>query len=66
MQLGLMLLTPRCLPAHRHPELDPALVTFSLIRFQASWDAFFWPLIVAASPEKRVVQIAIATSPPKS
>jgi multiple sugar transport system permease protein len=43
------------------PNSIPALITFSLIRFQASWDAFFWPLIVAASPEKRVVQIAIAT-----
>ena len=43
------------------PNSVPALITFSLIRFQASWDAFFWPLIVAPSPEKRVVQVAIAT-----
>lgn len=43
------------------PNAVPALITFSLIRFQASWDAFFWPLIVAPSPEKRVVQVAIAT-----
>jgi multiple sugar transport system permease protein len=43
------------------PNSVPALITFSLIRFQASWDSFFWPLIVAPSPEKRVVQVAIAT-----
>lgn len=43
------------------PNSIPALITFALIRFQASWDSFFWPLIVAPSPEKRVVQVAIAT-----
>lgn len=43
------------------PNSIPALITFSLIRFQASWDAFFWPLIVAPNPEKRLVQVAIAT-----
>lgn len=43
------------------PNSMPALITFALIRFQASWDAFFWPLIVAPSPEKRVVQVAVAT-----
>lgn len=43
------------------PNSVPALITFALIRFQASWDSFFWPLIVAPSPEKRVVQVAIAT-----
>jgi multiple sugar transport system permease protein len=52
------------LGAFRHvviPNTIPALITFGLIRFQASWDAFFWPLIIAPSPEKRVVQVAIAT-----
>lgn len=43
------------------PNAVPAMITFALIRFQASWDAFFWPLIVAPSPEKRVIQVAIAT-----
>lgn len=43
------------------PNAVPALITFAIIRFQASWDAFFWPLIVAPNPEKRVVQVAIAT-----
>lgn len=52
------------LSAFRHvviPNAVPALITFALIRFQASWDAFFWPLIVAPNPEVRVVQVAIAT-----
>jgi multiple sugar transport system permease protein len=52
------------LSAFRHvviPNSVPALITFAIIRFQASWDAFFWPLIVAPSPEKRVIQVAIAT-----
>jgi multiple sugar transport system permease protein len=43
------------------PNAIPAMITFALIRFQASWDAFFWPLIVSPSPEKRVVQVAIAS-----
>ncbi len=43
------------------PNSIPALVAFALIRFQASWDAFIWPLIAAPSAEKRVIQVAIAS-----
>lgn len=43
------------------PNSIPALVAFALIRFQASWDAFLWPLIAAPAAEKRVIQIAIAS-----
>ncbi len=43
------------------PNSVPALVAFALIRFQASWDAFLWPLIAAPAAEKRVIQIAIAS-----
>ena len=43
------------------PNSIPAMITFSLIRFQASWDSFIWPLIVTPSPAKRLVQVAIAT-----
>ena len=43
------------------PNSIPALVAFALIRFQASWDAFIWPLIAAPAAEKRVIQIAIAS-----
>ena len=50
--------------AFRHvvlPNSVPALVAFALIRFQASWDAFLWPLIAAPAAEKRVIQVAIAS-----
>jgi multiple sugar transport system permease protein len=43
------------------PNSIPALVAFALIRFQASWDAFLWPLIAAPAAEKRVIQVAIAS-----
>jgi multiple sugar transport system permease protein len=43
------------------PNVTPALIAFALIRFQASWDAFLWPLIIAPSPEMRVIQVAIAS-----
>ena len=43
------------------PNATPALIAFGLIRFQFSWDAFIWPLIVAPSPPVRVIQVAIAS-----
>lgn len=42
------------------PNLLPGMVTVALIRFQASWDAFLWPLIAVSARENWVVQIAIA------
>ena len=38
----------------------PAIISTSLITFQASWDSFLWPLIATSSPEVRVIQIAIS------
>ena len=43
------------------PNAVPALIAFGIIRFQFSWDAFVWPLIVAPSPPVRVIQVAIAS-----
>jgi multiple sugar transport system permease protein len=43
------------------PNSMPALIAFGIIRFQFSWDAFAWPLIVAPSPPVRVIQVAIAS-----
>lgn len=43
------------------PNSVPALIAFGIIRFQFSWDAFVWPLIVAPSPPVRVIQVAIAS-----
>ncbi|MCC6174249.1 MAG: carbohydrate ABC transporter permease [Chloroflexi bacterium] len=43
------------------PNSLPALIAFGIIRFQFSWDAFVWPLIVAPAPAVRVIQVAIAS-----
>ncbi len=43
------------------PISKPALLTASLLLFLGQWDAFFWPLVVAASsPELRMVQVDIS------
>jgi len=39
----------------------PVLITTGLLSFQASWDAFIWPLIATTSPEVRVIQLGIST-----
>lgn len=43
------------------PNARPALVTLALISALTSWNAFLWPLIVIQDPNKKVVQVAIAT-----
>lgn len=43
------------------PNIKPALVTSAMIDFLLSWDSFFWPLVVIQSPERQVVQVAIAS-----
>ena len=42
------------------PMAAPALVTVTLFTFLGSWNAFLWPLLVTASPERRVVQVGLA------
>ncbi len=42
------------------PISKPALLTASLLLFLGQWDAFFWPLVVASSPELRMVQVDIS------
>lgn len=44
------------------PNVKTALATLCLITFMFSWNAFLWPLIVVQTPEKQVVQVAIAQS----
>jgi multiple sugar transport system permease protein/putative chitobiose transport system permease protein len=41
------------------PLVRPALLTASLLAFIRQWDAFFWPLVAASSPEYTVVQVAL-------
>ena len=43
------------------PMSVPALITVTLISFQAGWDAFLWPLVVTNSESLRVAQVAVAT-----
>jgi len=44
------------------PNVRTALATLCLITFLLSWNAFLWPLVVVQSPEKQIVQVAIAQS----
>ena len=38
----------------------PTAATASLMMFIHQWDAFFWPLVAASSPDLTVIQVAIA------
>jgi ABC-type glycerol-3-phosphate transport system permease component len=42
------------------PVSGPTLATAALMQFVQQWDAFFWPIVVASSPDKLMVQVAIA------
>lgn len=42
------------------PLSGPTIATASLMQFIHQWDAFFWPLVAASTPELVVVQVAIA------
>lgn len=37
----------------------PVIVTGALMQFMTQWEAFFWPLVAAPSPDHTLVQIAI-------
>ena len=42
------------------PISKPALLTAGLLLFLSQWDSFFWPLVIASTPELRVVQVDIS------
>jgi ABC-type glycerol-3-phosphate transport system permease component len=42
------------------PLSGPTLATASLMMFIHQWDAFFWPLVAASTPDLVLVQVAIA------
>lgn len=42
------------------PHMGPALATLAIFTFTASWNEFFWPLIVVQSSEMRTIQLLIA------
>lgn len=42
------------------PLAWPTVATATLVLFLSQWDAFFWPVVAAASNDMAVVQVAIA------
>jgi multiple sugar transport system permease protein len=42
------------------PHMGPAMATLAIFTFTASWNEFFWPLIVVQSAEMRTIQLLIA------
>lgn len=42
------------------PISMPAIISGALVLFLASWNSFFWPLVVAPAPQFRVVQVAVS------
>lgn len=40
----------------------PVMIGAGLVLFIASWNSFFWPLVVTPNPEFRVIQVAISLS----
>ncbi len=42
------------------PLSGPAVATAALMQFVQQWDAFFWPIVAASSPDKVMLQVAIA------
>ena len=44
------------------PNSRPVILSAALLLFVGQWGAFFWPLLVAPTPEMQVVQMAVATA----
>lgn len=42
------------------PVSVPTIITAGLMQFVQQWDAFFWPIVVASSPDLMMIQVAIA------
>jgi multiple sugar transport system permease protein len=43
------------------PNAYPALAALAILRFQASWNAFQWPLIVVRSPDHLTLPLGLAS-----
>lgn len=43
------------------PLIRPALATFSVFAFMASWNSFLWPLVVIRSPELMTLPLGLAS-----
>jgi ABC-type glycerol-3-phosphate transport system permease component len=42
------------------PQAGPAVAALVIFTFMASWDAFFWPLIVLSSPDRYTLPVGVA------
>ena len=42
------------------PISGPTVATAALMQFVQQWDTFFWPVVAASSPDKVMIQVAIA------
>lgn len=42
------------------PLSTSVIISASLVLFLSQWESFFWPLLVANSPEYQVVQVALS------
>jgi multiple sugar transport system permease protein len=42
------------------PLVRPALATFAIFAFMASWNAFLWPLVILRSPEYMTLPLGLA------
>ncbi|WP_283134563.1 carbohydrate ABC transporter permease [Rhizohabitans arisaemae] len=42
------------------PLIRPALATFAIFGFMASWNSYLWPLIIIRSPEFRTIPLGLA------
>ena len=43
------------------PLIRPALATFAIFGFMASWNSYLWPLVIIRSPEFLTIPIGLAT-----
>jgi multiple sugar transport system permease protein len=43
------------------PLVRPALATFAVLAFMASWNSFLWPLVAIRSPELMTLPVGLAT-----
>jgi multiple sugar transport system permease protein len=43
------------------PQIRPALATFAIFAFMASWNSFLWPLVAIRSPELMTLPVGLAT-----
>lgn len=41
------------------PIIKPALATLGIITFMASWNSYFWPVIVLTQPKMQTLQVAV-------